>query len=108
LRGRGRSAKYEVRGTRYELRAYNLSIDNPASERTTNGPTIKRLLSFPATLYRELRDCYKIFRPEWDWWRWGLGFWFDVDLDPGFDWTHVLFFMHLGPFRLTVGLEDND
>jgi len=69
---------------------------------------MKGLFGFMATVYRELRDCHKIFRPAWDWWRWGIGLWFDVDLDPGFDWTHVLFFMHLGPFRLTVGLEDND
>jgi len=46
---------------------------------------MKRVVGLLATLYRELRDSYKIFRPEWDWWRWGIGLWFDADLDPGFD-----------------------
>src|SRR6266498_1696463 len=74
----------------------------------TRSTAMKRVVGFLATLYRELRDSRKIFRPEWDWWRWGIGLWLDADLDPGFDWTHLLFFMHLGPFRLTMGLEDND
>ena len=70
--------------------------------------TVKAIFSFLGVLYREIRDSRKIFRPEWDWWRWGIGLWLDADLDPGFDWTHLLFFIHLGPFRLTMGLEDND
>src|SRR5436309_75355 len=39
---------------------------------------MKRVVGLLATLYRELRYSYKIFRPEWDWWRWGIGLWFDA------------------------------
>ena len=88
-------------------RGYNPGITNALAKTNREHP-MRRVVGLFATLYRELRDSHKIFRPEWDWWRWGIGLWLDADLDPGFDWTHLLFFIHLGPFRLTMGLEDND